>query len=212
MLGAASSVMRIATAGHRSRDPPAAFVGERPRFAEPPAAPNQARKEAHDPADRKMDVTGTDTNTITGAHSGTYKAGRTQTVSGQDDVLNVALNRTSTITGQYHIQADAEYKVTHKSNVILLSGIKAEVTNGKCKITMDGGKLMVEAPESLTITSIALTTSECTTKGATINVDGGNGGGRVALDAVGATVTGKTKASLGSNATTEISGSVVRIN
>jgi type VI secretion system secreted protein VgrG len=167
-------------------------------------------------ADRKMDVTGTDTNTITGAHSGTYKAGRTQTVSGQDDVLTVALNRTSTITGQYHIQADAEYKVTHKNNVILLSGTKAEVTNGKCKITMDGGKLMVEAPESLTIkcgdTSIALTTSECTIKGATINVDGGNGGGRVALDAVGATVTGKTKASLGSNATTEISGSVVRIN
>jgi hypothetical protein len=102
-------------------------------------------------ADRKMDVTGTDTNTITGAHSGTRKSGRTQTVSGQDDVLNVALNRTSTIIVQYHIQADAEYKVTHKSNVILLSGTKAEVTNGKCKSTMDGGKLMVEAPESLTI-------------------------------------------------------------
>jgi hypothetical protein len=120
-------------------------------------------------ADRKMDVTGTDTNTITGAHSGTRKSGRTQTVSGQDDVLNVALNRTSTIIVQYHIQADAEYKVTHKSNVILLSGTRAEVTNGKCKSTMDGGKLMVEAPESLTIkcgdTSITLTTNECTIKG-----------------------------------------------
>ena len=120
------------------------------------------------------------------------------------------------LSGNYHIKADAEYKVDHKNNQILLSGTKAEITNGKCKLTMDGGKLTLEAPESLTIkcgnTSITLTPQDCTTKGATINLDGGNGGGRVALDAVGATVTGKTKASVGSNATTEISGSVVRIN
>jgi putative transposase len=38
--------MCIATGVHRIRDPPAAFVGERPRFAEPPVAPSQARKES----------------------------------------------------------------------------------------------------------------------------------------------------------------------
>jgi type VI secretion system secreted protein VgrG len=99
-------------------------------------------------ADRKMDVTGTDTNTITGAHSGTYKAGRTQTVSGQDDVLNVALNRTSTITGQYHIQADAEFKVTHKDNVVLLRGTKTQMTNGKCTLTLDGGRSSWRLPRA----------------------------------------------------------------
>ncbi len=167
--------------------------------------------------EREMTVDKTNSETITLAHSGTYKQGRTFKVSSKDDALTVTgANKTTTVTGNYHIKADAEYKVDHKTNQILLSGTKAEITNGKCKLTMDGGKLTLEAPESLTIkcgeTSITLTPQDCTTKGTTVNMDGGNGGGRVALDAVGATMTGKTKASVGSNATTEISGSVVRIN
>lgn len=166
---------------------------------------------------REMTVAKINEETITLEHKGTYKQGRTFKVSSRDDSLTVSgANKSTTVSGHYHIKADAEYKVDHEKNQVLLSGSKAEITNGKCKLTMDGGKLTLEAPESLTIkcgsTSITLTPQDCSAKGATVNLDGGNGGGRVALDAVGATMTGKAKASVGSNAATEISGSVVRIN
>jgi type VI secretion system secreted protein VgrG len=165
-------------------------------------------------ADRKMDVTGTDTNTITGTYSGTYKSGRTQTVSGQDDVLNVALNRTSTITGQYHIQADAEYKVTHKDNVVLLSGTKAQVTNGKCTLTLDGGKITMEAPEGITIkcgsSSITLSPQELAVASVKVGVAGGTTS-TLALDAAGAEMVGN-KAVIEGKATAQMSAPVVKVN
>lgn len=165
-------------------------------------------------ADRKMDVTGTDTNTVTGAHSGTYLSGRTQTVSGQDDVLNVALNRTSTITGQYHIQADAEYKVTHKDNVVLLNGTKAQVTNGKCTLTLDGGKIVMEAPEGITIkcgpSSITLSPKDLAVASVKVAVAGGTTS-TLDLDATGAQMAG-AKAVIEGKALAQMSAPVVKVN
>ncbi len=165
-------------------------------------------------ADRKMDVTGTDTNTITGAHSGKYLAGRTQTISGQDDVLNVALNRKSTITGQYHVQADAEYKVTHKENVVSLKGAKAQVTNGKCTLTLDGGKIVMEAPEGITIkcgpSSITLSPTDLAVASVKVGVAGGTTS-TLDLDATGAQLAGN-KAVIEGKASAQMSAPVVKVN
>jgi type VI secretion system secreted protein VgrG len=165
-------------------------------------------------ADRKMDVTGTDTNTVTGAHSGTYLSGRTQTVKGQDDVLDVALNRKSTITGQYHIKADAEYKVQHKENVILLNGAKAQITNGKCTLTLEGGKITMEAPEGITIkcgsSSMTLSPKDLAVASTKVGVAGGSTS-TLDLDATGAQMAGN-KAVIEGKASAQVSAPIVKVN
>jgi type VI secretion system secreted protein VgrG len=166
---------------------------------------------------REMTVDKTNEETVTLAHTGTYKQGRTFKVSAKDDALTVTgANKTTTVSGNYHIQADTEYQVTQKANVISLNASKASVTNGKCTLTLIDGKITMEAPEGITITcggtSITLTPKDCTVKADTLNLDGGTGGGRLALDAAGASLSGKTKTSLASKATLEITGSIVKIN
>ena len=136
-----------------------------------------------------MTVSKTNTETITLAHTGTYKQGRTLDVGGKDDILKVTTNRATTVTGNYHVQADTEYKVTHKTNTITLKDTKTEITNGKAKVTLDGGKLTVEAPESVTIkcggSTITLTPESISVAGVKIGLTGG-GAGKLDLDATGA--------------------------
>jgi hypothetical protein len=129
-------------------------------------------------------------------------------------LLNVALNRTSTITGQYHIQTDAEYKVTHKDNVVLLKGTKTQVTNGKCTLTLDGGKIVMEAPEGITITcgssSMTLSPKDLAIASVKVGVAGGTTS-TLALDAAGAEMVGN-KAVIEGKATAQMSAPVVKVN
>jgi type VI secretion system secreted protein VgrG len=164
---------------------------------------------------REMTVAKTNSETITLAHTGTYKQGRTITVSAQDDALTVSgANKTTTVSGQYHIQADAEYKVTHKENIVLLSGAKAMVTNGKSTLTLEGGKITLSAPESITIecggSSITLTPNHLAISATKVGVDG-SGAGKLDLDATGAQMSGP-KAMVQGNTTAQVSAPIVKVN
>jgi type VI secretion system secreted protein VgrG len=165
--------------------------------------------------DREMTVAKANTETITLGHTGTYKQGRTLTVSGQDDALTVSgANKTTTVSGHYHVQADAEYKVTHKNDVLLLSGAKASLTNGKCTLTLEGGSITMEAPDGITIkcgsSSITLTPSDVSVSGVKVAVDG-SGAGKLDLDATGAQMSGP-KALVAGRAMAQVSAPIVKVN
>jgi type VI secretion system secreted protein VgrG len=174
-------------------------------------------------ATRAMDVTLTNSDTIHGAHTGTYLMGRTQVVSGADDLLTVATNRTATITGAYNIIATGQYQVTNGANIVLLEGTGAAMTNGKCTVAFDGADATLEATGKLQITAgteISLacgSTSIVLKSDGTIEISGaqkvnvGSGSSTVACEPTGVSVSG-TKISSAAVGMQEISGALIKIN
>lgn len=163
---------------------------------------------------REMTVALTNSDTITGAHTGTYKTGRTLTVSGADDALTVnGVNKTSTVNGEYNIKATAQFKVTHGSDEIFLKGALAKITNGKCTVSLDGGKVTIEGPEEIVLkcgdSTITLKPSGIEVKGTKVSLDGK--GSRLELAAAGATMSGP-KCSVAGASVTEVTAPLVKIN
>jgi type VI secretion system secreted protein VgrG len=174
-------------------------------------------------AERKMDVTATNSDTIHGAHTGTYLAGRTLTVSGGDDKLTVATNRTAAVTSAYDIIAGGKYQVTNGSNIILLQGAGAAMTNGQCSVAFNGPDANLEAPGKIQLTagteiSLACGAASIVIKSnGTIEISGaqkvnvGSGSSAVACEPTGVTVSG-TKVSSAAVGMHEISGALIKIN
>ena len=97
---------------------------------------------------RTTTVTGPDTLTVTNAHEGTYNNTRTATITNLDTTTAKGGKKTD-VTGNYDISASTKYYVKQGSNEITLEGSMAKVTNGKSTITLDGGKITIEAPEEI---------------------------------------------------------------
>jgi type VI secretion system secreted protein VgrG len=164
--------------------------------------------------DRLMTVALTNTDEVTLLHTGTYKKGRTETVSTVDDALTVTgANKTITVHGEFNTIADAQLQVKQKENSITIKD-KITVTNsGSCTIELDGGKASINAAAEIAIicggSSISLKsdgTIEIT--GKTVKI--GNPNNNAAFEPAGTTVNGVkiTSAAVGMH---EINGALIKI-
>ncbi len=98
---------------------------------------------------RTVNVTGPDALTITNAHEGTYRATRKLTIKGPDEVTVESVGKKNTVTGKYEHIASVEYEAKQGANILNLQGSVAKLTNGKSTITLDGGKVTIEAPDQI---------------------------------------------------------------
>ncbi len=173
-------------------------------------------------ADRKMNVTGTNTDEITGAHTGTYHGGRTETVEQGDTLTVQGSDKTVTVHGNYNTTADTQFQVTQGPNRLLIKDAvdvdsqgKIHVHNPQCSVTLDGGKLTIEAAEEISLSCGGATIT--LKKDGTVEINGSQkvsatgGGSGVELAAAGAKMSG-TKATISGTAMTEITGAIVKIN
>jgi hypothetical protein len=163
-----------------------------------------------------MDVAGTDTETITGAHSGSYESGRTLTVRGADDVLNVeGVNRKTRVDGEYHIATTQQYQVSHKTNELLLDGTKSQLSNGKCTLTFDGTTATLSAADEIRLqcggASISLTKDGTITISASHTMTASGAQGAVELGPTGGKMSG-LMCSLSGTTVSEVTGALVKIN
>lgn len=173
-------------------------------------------------ANRKMDVTGTNDDTITGVHTGNFMADRHLTVTG-NETLTVLQNRTTVVTAAYDIIANGKYQVTNGANIVLLEGSGAAMTNGQCTVSFDGADATLEAPGKLQLTAGAELSLACGSTSIVLKSDGsieisgaqkvnvGSGSSAVAVEPTGVSVSG-TKISSAAVGMQEISGALIKIN
>jgi type VI secretion system secreted protein VgrG len=167
-------------------------------------------------AEREMKVALTNLDEITGAHTGTYHAGRTETVEKGDTLTVVGSDKTVTVHGEYNTLADTQYKVVEgETNILFMKGKDIVVNNGKCEISLSAGDATVVAPDSLTL--------QCGSASITLKKDGSieingaqkvnlsGGGSTVGLEQAGATMKGM-KVGVSGDTVTEITGALIKIN
>jgi len=162
---------------------------------------------------RTVTVTGPDTLTITNAHEGTYKNARTATITNLDKTVAKGGKKTE-VTGLYDISATTKHYVKQGSNEVTLEGAMAKVTNGKSTITLDGGKVTIEAPEQIqlkvgdnTITIASGTIDVSATSATTVS----GAKASCALDGSGATVSGP-KVGISGQSGVDVMGAMIKLN
>jgi type VI secretion system secreted protein VgrG len=164
----------------------------------------------------EMTVTETNTETITGAHTGNYESGRTLTVRGATDILNVTgVNREVTVDGQYTIVTSQKYELNHQANQLMLDGSLSSLTNGKCTLTLDGTAAILSAADELRVecgsASITLTKDGIITINASQTVTVSGAQGAVELGPTGGKLSGLV-ASVSGTTLSEVTGAMVKIN
>ena len=163
---------------------------------------------------RHIDVALTDDVEITGAHTGKYHAGRTETVEKGDTLTVVGSNKTVTVHGEFNTVADKQFQVDQGSQKILLKDA-VTITNGSCTLSFNKGVAKLDAADEITLTcgqaSLSLKKDGTITIGGSqkVSITGASAG--VELSAAGATMSG-TKVSISGSAMTEITGAIVKIN
>lgn len=163
---------------------------------------------------REMKVAKTDDIEITGAHTGKYHAGRTETVEKGDTLTVMDSDKTVTVHGVYNTVADKQFQVDQGSQKILLKDA-VTITNGSCTISFQKGVAKLDAADEITLTcgqsSLSLKkdgtieihgAQKVTTSGASAGTE---------LSAAGATMSGM-KVSVSGSTMTEITGAIVKIN
>jgi len=164
--------------------------------------------------DRMMTVAKTNTDEVTLLHTGTYKKGRTETVSAADDALTVnGANKLITVHGQFNMVADAQWQAKQKENSITIVD-KITVTNaGQCTVALDGGKASISAASEISLTcgasSISMK-SDGTIEIVGVKVKIGNANNNAAFEPTGTTLNGVkiTSAAVGMH---EVSGALIKI-
>lgn len=167
-------------------------------------------------SDRSMEVTGANSDTIQGAHTGIFQTGRTLTVSGADDVLEVqGVNRTTSVQGEYTIEATDKYRVQHQSNELLLRGALSRFSNGKCTLSFDGAVAKISASDEIQLecggASIRLTKDGTITIQAAHTVTASGAQGAVELGPTGGKLSGLA-CSISGSTLSEVTGGMVKIN
>jgi type VI secretion system secreted protein VgrG len=164
-------------------------------------------------AEREMKVALTNLDEITGAHTGKYHAGRTETVEKGDTLTVVGSDKTVTVHGEYNSVADTQYKVTNGTNIIFMKGSDIVVNNSGCEIQLSGSDATVTAKASVTIKCGASSISM--KSDGTIEITGskvkiGNANNNAAFEPAGTTINGVkiTSASVGMH---EISGALIKV-
>jgi len=166
---------------------------------------------------REVKVTGTNTFTVTGAHTGTYKNTRTLTIKGPDTVTVQSTGKTNNVTGDYVNTATVKYQAKQgDNNELLLTGSQAKLKNQNCSVTLDGGKLTLEATEEITLKvggntlTIKSDGTIAVTAGTSATVSGG-GKGTAILDAGGAQLSGPM-VTVSGEGSVEVMGAVIKLN
>jgi type VI secretion system secreted protein VgrG len=166
-------------------------------------------------AEREMKVALTNLDEITGAHTGTYHAGRTETVEHNDTLTVVGSDKKATVHGTYEITADTEYKLVQGTNSVDLKGNHITINNGKCEVHLEGPDATVMAKSSLTLkcgdASITLKNDGSIEINGKQKVNLSGGGSTVGLEQAGATMKGM-KVGVTGSAVTEITGALIKIN
>ncbi len=166
-------------------------------------------------AEREMKVALTNLDEITGAHTGTYHAGRTETVEKGDTLTVLGSDKKATVHGTYDITADTEYKLVQGTNSVDLKGNHITINNGKCEVHLEGPDATVMAKSSLTLkcgdASITLKNDGSIEINGKQKVNLSGGGSTVGLEQAGATMKGM-KVGISGDAITEITGALIKIN
>jgi type VI secretion system secreted protein VgrG len=166
-------------------------------------------------AEREMKVALTNLDEITGAHTGTYHAGRTETVEKGDTLTVVGSDKKTTVHGTYDITADTEYKLVQGTNSVDLKGNHITINNGKCEVHLEGPDATVMAKSSLTLkcgdASITLKNDGSIEINGKQKVNLNGGGSTVGLEQAGATMKGM-KVGVTGESVTEITGALIKIN
>jgi len=164
---------------------------------------------------RTVTVTGPDELTITNEHNGYYNATRTLQITDLDTTTAKGGKKTD-VTGNYDISATTKYYVKQGDNELTLEGALCKMTNGKSTITLDGGKVIIEAPDHIelkvganTFAIAAAGTIDLTaTSAATVS---GGKGGSLACDSKGANV-GGPMVSVAGQGSVEVTASLIKLN
>jgi type VI secretion system secreted protein VgrG len=177
-------------------------------------------------------VDGDETLTVHSARTTTIHTGDTLTVdtgnhavtvSAGNDTLTVTGNKTDHITANYTVTADAQFQVTQGSITLNIQdlvdlttgGKKVTATNGPSTITMDGGKITLNAASEVAITcgaaSISLKSDGTVAIQGAKEVGAGSGASAIKVDPSGVTSSGPkiTSSAIGVH---EISGALIKIN
>jgi type VI secretion system secreted protein VgrG len=166
-------------------------------------------------AEREMKVALTNLDEITGAHTGTYHAGRTETVEKGDTLTVVGSDKKTIVHGTYDITADTEYKLVQGTNSVDLKGNHITINNGKCEVHLEGPDATVMAKSSLTLkcgdASITLKNDGSIEVNGKQKVNLNGGGSTVGLEQAGATMKGM-KVGISGDTVTEITGALIKIN
>ncbi|MFO7179179.1 MAG: type VI secretion system tip protein VgrG [Pseudomonadota bacterium] len=156
-----------------------------------------------------------DTLTLKNTHLGKYQGGREVIVEKYDKTTVSGADKTTSVNGKYGIVADVEYKVTHKSNELLLKDSEVVLKNASCKISLDGGVLKITAADELTLqcgaASISLKSDGTVSISGTNKVSAAVNTSMLELAPAGASMSGQ-KAAVSGMALTEITGGMVKIN
>ncbi|MES1205760.1 MAG: type VI secretion system tip protein TssI/VgrG [Pseudomonadota bacterium] len=165
--------------------------------------------------DRLMTVAKTNTDEVTLLHTGTYKLGRTETVSAADDNLTVnGAQKIVTVHGEYNTVADTQFEVKQAANKFLIKD-QIVLDNVQCQVDMNGGNTKITAADEIKL--VCGSASITLKKDGTIEISGSQkvkvdgGGAGVELTAAGATMSG-AKATVSGASVTEITGGMVKIN
>ncbi|HEU5076465.1 MAG TPA: hypothetical protein VFU02_19880, partial [Polyangiaceae bacterium] len=164
---------------------------------------------------RTVTVTGPDDLTITNAHTGIYNATRTAEITDLD-LTTAKGGKQTDVTGMYDITATTRYYVKQGANELLLDGSLCQMTNGKSTITLDAGRVIIEATDHIelkvgenTFKIASAGTIDLTAAGAA-TVSGGKGGS-FACDSKGANVGGPMVSVAGQGAV-EVTASLIKLN
>jgi type VI secretion system secreted protein VgrG len=171
-------------------------------------------------AERVMTVAKTNKDEITGAHTGIYHAGRTETVE-QGDTLTVKdSNKKVDVIGAYDITVKDHLNVTKAStsmniddNFVVDASGKIDLHNPGTSVVGEGTKLKLNGNSEVTITCGASSIS--LKSDGTIQITGqtvkiGNANNNAAFEPAGTTINGikLTSAAVGMH---EISGALIKV-
>ena len=151
--------------------------------------------------DREMTVSGTNTDTVTKAHTGNYHGGRTELVDGGNDRLNVDGAKSTLVTGTYLVNSQGTCSLSHgkdaaDAEVIIDTNSVVVANKGKSKVLLNEGKILISAPDSIDLVcgdaSISLSKEGTVTITGKMKValSGGSGASTVTLDPAGVAALG----------------------
>ncbi len=171
-------------------------------------------------ADREMKVSGTNLDEVTGAHTGAYHAGRTDTVENGDTLTVKASNKAVTVEGNYETTVHDYLKITKAGTSMQIDDSFAVDATGKIDLHNPGTSMVGEGT-TLKLAGNSEVTISCGAASISLKSDGtisikgskvqiGNSTCNAAFEPAGTTINGVkiTSAAVGVH---QLSGAIIKI-
>jgi type VI secretion system secreted protein VgrG len=171
-------------------------------------------------AKRKMTVTDTNDDEVTGKHTGKYHSGREETVEKGDTLTVVSSNKTVTVQGTYGNTVKDEFKVTKGTTTMTITDDFVMEAKGKMDLHNAGTSVVGEGT-TLTLNGNAEVKITCGSSSISLKSDGtieitgktvkiGNSTNNAAFEPAGTTINGVkiTSAAIGIH---EIVGALIKV-